>query len=118
MDNMIENIKKEIENIQIKEHMTVYGLQNIILEILDKYKDKEIKFEDGSSKFAIVKVPKLDVNNIKNYNQHDYKSAWNELKNQSTNYITKYLDKFGFVEEKTLNKLIEELEQKYNLGGE
>lgn len=38
----------------------------------------------------------------------------NELKNQSTIYLTKYLDEFGFVDTKTLNKLIEELELKYN----
>lgn len=34
----------------------------------------------------------------------------NELKNQPTVYLTKYLDELGFVETKTLNKLIEELE--------
>ena len=35
----------------------------------------------------------------------------NKLKNQPTGYITKYLDEFGFVETKTLNQLIDELEK-------
>ncbi len=34
-----------------------------------------------------------------------------KLKNQPTVYLTKYIDKFGFVETKTLNELIEELEK-------
>lgn len=34
-----------------------------------------------------------------------------KLKNQPTVYLTKYMDEFGFVETKTLNELIEELEK-------
>lgn len=37
-----------------------------------------------------------------------------KLKNQPTTYLTKYLDRFGFVETKTLNELIEELERSDN----
>lgn len=33
-----------------------------------------------------------------------------KLKNQPTNYITKYINELGFVETKTLNELIDELE--------
>lgn len=36
-----------------------------------------------------------------------------ELKNQPTAYLTKYMDDLGFVETKTLNQLIAELEEKY-----
>lgn len=38
------------------------------------------------------------------------KKIINELKNQPTVYLTKYINKLGFVETKTLNKLIDELE--------
>lgn len=38
-----------------------------------------------------------------------------ELKNQPTAYLTKYMDDLGFVETKTLNQLIKELEGKYKL---
>lgn len=34
-----------------------------------------------------------------------------KLKNQPTNYITKYINELGFVETKTLNELIDELEK-------
>lgn len=83
---MKEEIKEELRlfNCGFNTSDRVIKCHNNILKILDKYN-----------------------------NQPDYKSAWNELKNQPTNYITKYLDKFGFVEEKTLNKLIEERSMDY-----
>lgn len=37
-----------------------------------------------------------------------------KLKNQPTVYLTKYIDEFGFVETKTLNELIQELEKSDN----
>ena len=39
-----------------------------------------------------------------------YKEVIDKLKNQPTVYLTKYLSDLGFVETKTLNELIEELE--------
>ena len=86
---MIEDIKKEILNIQDNDYDSVYGYKNIIMKILDKYKNQEDK----------------------------YKEILKELKNQPTKYITRYLDKLDFVEEKTLNELIKELEEKHNIGG-
>lgn len=38
------------------------------------------------------------------------KKIINELKSQPTVYLTKYINKLGFVEVKTLNQLIDELE--------
>lgn len=130
---MIEEIKNEIIDLTPlfgnKEGVCV--LRKEVFEILDKYKDKEIKFEDGSSKFAIVKVPKLNVDNIKNYNQPDYKSAFEELKQYNidldkTNAETLVKDNSEFYHYQrgfmmgTKNQIIKtkELEQKYKLGGE
>lgn len=108
---MIEEIKKEIkETFYIDEDDMHFEKANInidsLFEILDKYKDKEIKFEDGSSKYCIVKVPELKIEDIKNYNnQPDYKGAWEELK---TNEMA--VDKISL-------DIMQELEQKYKLGG-
>ena len=130
---MIEEIKKEIKKtFYIDEDDMHFEKANInidsLFEILDKYKDKEIKFEDGSSKYAIVKVPELKIEdgssryaivkvpelkieNIKNYNnQPDYKSAFEELKHKNLILKTPNM--------KLLNLEMQELENKYNLGGE
>lgn len=42
-----------------------------------------------------------------------YQKMWEELKQQPTLYRTSYLDRLGLVEDKFLNELIEELENKY-----
>lgn len=70
---MIEEIKKEIEILvvlddvlyckdcgsrNIKKSYKPYKIGENIMKILDKYKDKEIKFDDGSSKYAVVKENK------------------------------------------------------------
>lgn len=48
--------------------------------------------------------------------ERDYlKKILDSLKNQPTAYLTKYMDDLGFVETKTLNQLIKELEEKYKL---
>lgn len=68
-------------------------------EILDKYEKKSYEeiIKDLFDKYF------------------NYKNAWEELKDQQTAYITKFLDKFGSVETKTLNQLIKELEQKHGI---
>jgi cation transport regulator ChaB len=101
-ERMIEEIKKEIELYIIKNHKDRYDeLVDDIWEILDKYKDKEIKFDDGSSKYAVVKVPVVQIKN-------KYKEAWEELKEdcreveENNDYI--------------LYERLQQLEQKYGIG--
>lgn len=65
---VLEEIKKEIELLvvlddvlyckdcgsrNIKKSYKPYKIGENIMKILDKYKDKEIKFDDGSSKYAV-----------------------------------------------------------------
>ena len=69
---MLEEIKMELKKtFYIDENDMHFERANInidsLFEILDRYKEKEIKFEDGSSKYAIVKVPELKFQDIKNY---------------------------------------------------
>jgi cation transport regulator ChaB len=99
---MIEEIKKEIELYIIKNHKDRYDeLVDDIWEILDKYKDKEIKFDDGSSKYAVVKVPVVQIKN-------KYKKAWEEFKE----FIN-----IDFIEiyKREIDNEIEELEKKHNI---
>ena len=49
------------------------------------------------------------ITNLQQENQK-YKEVIDKLKKQPTVYLTKYLSDLGFVETKTLNELIEELE--------
>lgn len=76
-----ETFNELVENLEILENLTLYGRKNI------KYYIKKIQQENKQLREII-----------------------NKLKNQPTVYLTKYMDKFGFVETKTLNELIDELE--------
>lgn len=56
-------------------------------------------------------TPKFEMEfNNKMCELEKLKELITKLKNQSTNYITKYINELGFVETKTLNELIDELE--------
>lgn len=114
---MIEEIKKEYEELktwccpeefsdeeEVNGYYKMIGRRECLKEILDKYQDKKENYENKL----------IELNDI----HFKYKELWEDLKNQPTRYITKYLDKLGFVETKTLKELLKELEQKYNLGGE
>lgn len=84
---MIEEIKKEIEPLlvlddvlyckdcgsrNIKKSYKPYKIGENIMKILDKYKDKEIKFDDGSSKYAVVKAPVVQIKNEEENEDCDY----------------------------------------------
>lgn len=110
---MIEEIKKEIYKLPLYSKSTPRPTIDYldIMAILDKYQDRKKYYED---KMIEIHQKMTEQNGV----HLKYKKAWEDLKNQPTRYITKYLDKLGSVETKTLKELIKELERKYNLGGE
>lgn len=107
---MIEEIKKEIEKESYNENFYTKVIQlEDLFKILDKYKDKEIKFDDRTSKYAIVKVPEYT---------NKYKKCWEELKDL-------HLKTKGLLANKEINSSdiivyneMLELEQKHNIDTE
>jgi len=109
---MIEEIKKEIEDAMWDDGIAM--TMDKLFKILDKYKNQET--------FLNERIDTLKYTQLKQLNKiselEKYKNAWGELKNIYKSGVGNIGQTWFNEYSKHIFKIVQDLEQKYNIGGE